>query len=78
VGKFSGLWWCLLIGEFMGSGKLAVMENGAQRTTDETMEDEELLDQQRLIISVNALNSIVSFVMDTLVQHRDLGGSASR
>jgi hypothetical protein len=38
------------------------------------MEAEEMLDHHMMIILVNALNSIVSFVMDTLVQHCELVG----
>jgi hypothetical protein len=38
------------------------------------MEANEMLEHHMLIISENVLNSIVSFVMDTLVQRREMLG----
>jgi hypothetical protein len=35
-------------------------------------QEDEFMDQQHLFISVNSLNSTISFVLDTLVQHWDM------
>jgi hypothetical protein len=38
------------------------------------MEEEEMIENHKLAILVNALNSTISFVMETLVQHREMVG----
>jgi hypothetical protein len=51
------------------------MENGlmtGQQGMD--LQEDEFMEQQHLFISVNSLNSTISFVLDTLVQHWDMVG----
>jgi len=64
---------CLIISSKIAQGLQSVMErkiNDNQQGMD--FQEDEFMDQQHLFISVNSLNSTISFVLDTLVQHWDM------
>jgi hypothetical protein len=61
--------------ELDSSSNWLAMENIDKDVNQEVdMEDSEFMECQRLVIMVSALNSTISFSLDTLVQHRVMVG----